>query len=261
MLQMNLIQNLKTSFQIKLSNNDHFLCHTMGSKTIVLDSSSWEKIVELSKPKNPGYIQFSQNDDYLYVKMTIGTIYVYETSGFQLVKTIKSNKKFQFVEGDFAVTNTPFLILDTLNTKDGQQLALINIDKGENRILTEFEDSSTLIHYHHYIKNENSYIFTLSHVNHEGYRVQKIVKVIDPLRTGSIEVMDNSDIWYWDSVVYCSSHNTYTVVNNYEVFILDGQFEKILKKVCLSEQDYPDHFGYFQHIHQSNDGRFIILTY
>ncbi|PLS06704.1 hypothetical protein [Neobacillus cucumis] len=88
MLQMNLIKKLKTSYQIKLSNNHRFLCHTMGSKTIVFDSSSWEKMAELSKPKDPGYIQFSQNDDYLYIKRTIGTICVYETGGFQLVKTI-----------------------------------------------------------------------------------------------------------------------------------------------------------------------------
>src|SRR4051812_46091593 len=114
MLQMHLIKKLKTSFQIKFSNNRRFLCHTMGSKTVVFDSSSWERIAEISKPKDPGYIQFSQNDDYLYIKRTIGTVYVYETEGFQLIKTIKSNKKVQFVEGDFALTNTPLLILDTL---------------------------------------------------------------------------------------------------------------------------------------------------
>ncbi|WP_141770109.1 hypothetical protein [Bacillus sp. OV322] len=259
---MNLIKKLKTSYQIKLSNNHRFLCHTMGSKTIVFDSSSWEKIAELSKPKDPGYTQFSQNDNYLYIKRTIGAFCVYDTEGFQLVKTLKSNKKYGFVEGDFVVTNTPFLILDTLKTKNGQQLALINIDKGEHRILTEFEDSTTtLINYNQYIKNANSYLFTLSYENHEGYRVNKIVKVKDPLNTGSIKVMENSEIWHWKSVIYCSSYNTYIVVDNYEVFILDGQFEEILKTVCLSEQDYPDHLGYFQHLHQSNDGRYIILTY
>src|SRR4051794_8124688 len=105
MLKMNLIKKFKTSYQIKFSNTQVFLCHTIGSKTIVYDSNTWEKIAELSKPKNPGYIHFSHNDDYLYIKNTVGTICVYDTDKFQLIKTIESNKKFQFVETDFALTN------------------------------------------------------------------------------------------------------------------------------------------------------------
>ncbi|SMQ77933.1 hypothetical protein SAMN05444673_3148 [Bacillus sp. OV166] len=261
MLQMNLIKKFKTSYQLKLSNNQCFLSHTMGSKTIVFDSRSWEKIAELSKPKNPGYIQFSQNDDYLYIKSTIGTICVYETDGFQLIKTIKSNKKFQFVEADFALTNIPFLILDTLKTKEGRQLALINIDKGEYTLLTDIEDSLTLIDYKHFIQTESSFLFTLSYVNNEDYRVHKILKVKEPINKGSIEVIENSEIWYWESILYSSIHNVYIVVHNYDVVILDGQFKKIYKKVNLSDKDYPGYFGYFQHIHLSNDGQLIIITY
>lgn len=47
------------------------------------------------------------------------------------------------VEGDFALTNTPFLIIDTLKTKSGNQLALINIDTHEYRVFTDFEDVIT----------------------------------------------------------------------------------------------------------------------
>lgn len=252
MLQMNLIKKFKTSFQIKFSNNQRFLCHTMGSKTIVYDTSSWEKIAEL-KPNNPGHFYFSQNDDYLYIKNTTGTIYVYETARFQLVKTIKSNKKFQFVEGDFAITDSPLIILDTLKTYTGRQLVLINIENGEYKVLSEFEDSITLIHFNHFIKAENTYLFTLSYVNNEGYRVEKIVKVKEPINKESIEVLDNLEIRNWDSIIFNSIHNVNIVVQDYDIVILDGQFKEILKKVCLSEQDYPDHFGYFQHIHQSND--------
>ncbi|QIZ08305.1 hypothetical protein HFZ78_17555 [Priestia megaterium] len=261
MLQMNLIKKFKTSYQIKFSNAQRFLCHTMGSKTIVFDSNTWEKIAELSKPKNPGYIQFSQNDDYLYIKNTVGTICVYETDKFQLIKTIKSNKKFQFVEADFALTNIPFLILDTLKTKDGCQLALINMDKSEYTLLTDIKDSLTLIDYKQFIQTDSSYLFTLSYVNNEDYRVHNILKVKEPINKGSIEVMDNSEIWYWQSIRFSSIHNVYIVVHNYDVVLLDGQFKKIIKKVNLSENDYPDFFGYFQHIHLSNNGRFIIITY
>ncbi|MEY2196694.1 hypothetical protein AB7942_28860 [Neobacillus sp. BF23-41] len=261
MLHMNVIKKFKTSYQIKFSNDYRFLCHTMGSKTIIYDTSSWEKIKELSKPSNPGDIHFSDNDDYLYIKNTIGTVCVYETVGFQLIKTIKSNKKYQLVEGDFALTNTSLIILDTLKTKDGHQLALINIEKGEFSVLTQFKDSITLFYFNHFIQAESAYLFTLSYVNNEGYRVEKIVKVKEPINKESIEVLDNLEIRNWDSIIFNSIHNIYIVVQDYDIVILDGQFKEILKKDCLSEQDYPDHFGYFQHMHQSNDGRYIILTY
>jgi len=99
MLHMNVIKKFNTSYQIKFSNAYRFLCHTMGSKTIIYDTDSWEKIKELSKPNNPGDIHFSDNDDYLYIKNTIGTVCVYETVGFQLIKTIKSKKNINLLKG------------------------------------------------------------------------------------------------------------------------------------------------------------------
>lgn len=66
---MNLIKKLKTSFEIVISNDNRFLCHTMGSKTIVYDTNNWEKVIELPKPKNPGYIKFSRNDDFFTLKI------------------------------------------------------------------------------------------------------------------------------------------------------------------------------------------------
>ncbi|OXS76189.1 hypothetical protein B1B04_04140 [Lysinibacillus sp. KCTC 33748] len=204
MLHMNVIKKFKTSYQIKFSNAYRFLCHTMGSKTIIYDTGSWEKIKELSKPNNPGDIHFSDNDDYLYIKNTIGTVCVYETVGFQLIKSIKSNKKYQLVEGDFVLTNTSFIILDTLKTKDGHQLALINIEKGEFRVLTQFKDSIPLIYFNHFIQAESAYLFTLSYVNNEDYRVEKIVKVKEPINKESIEILDNLEIRNWDSIIFNS---------------------------------------------------------
>ncbi|MED1467121.1 hypothetical protein [Bacillus salipaludis] len=119
---------------------------------------------------------------------------MYETVGFQLIKTIKSNKKYQLVEGDFALTNNSLIILDTLKTKDGHQLALINIEKGEFGVLTQFKDSITLIYFNHFIQAESAYLFTLSYVNNEDYRVEKIVKVKEPINKESIEVLDNLEI-------------------------------------------------------------------
>ncbi|MGE8204695.1 YncE family protein [Heyndrickxia sp. NPDC080065] len=262
MLHMNLIKKFKTSFQIKFSNDYRFLCHLMGSKTIVYDSNSWEKIAELSKPKNPSCIQFSQNNDYLYIKNTIGTICMYDTSEFQLIKTIKSNKKVHFVEGDFALTNAPFTILDTLKTKCGNQLALVNIDSGEYKILTDFDDSITLFDYHHMIPSENSYLFTLSYVsNKTDSREYKLLKVSNVNSEPSITIIENQLNLHWNSAIYDSIHQVYILINNFEITIMDSTFDNVLKQKTILENNNDTDKGYFYHINQSNNGQFIILTY
>jgi len=76
MFQMNLIKKLKTSYSIRLSSDNRFLCHNMGRKTIVYDFTSWEKIIELDKPNNPSNLRFSKNNEYLLIKNTVGTICV-----------------------------------------------------------------------------------------------------------------------------------------------------------------------------------------
>ncbi|MEH7514538.1 hypothetical protein V7146_17635 [Gottfriedia acidiceleris] len=231
MLQMNLIKKLKTSYQIKLSNDGRFLCHTMGTKTIVFNANSWEKVAELSKPKNPGELKFSKSNDYLYIKNTIGTICVYETSEFRLIKTLQSNKILQMIEGDFALTNDVFTIIDTVNTKSGNQLASINIDIGKYNIPTDFEDSVTLIKFEQYISYESSYLFTLSYDNeHTGYREYKLLKVKFENEEASITLISHPERIYWDSVIYDSIHEVYILVSGFEITVVDSNFKKVLRK-------------------------------
>ena len=264
MLQMKIIKKFKTSYQIKFSNDYRFLCHTMGSKTIIYDTNSWEKIKELSKPNHPGFIHFSDNDEYLYIKNTSGTLYLYETVGFELIKTIKSNKKYQLVEADFALTNTSLVILDTLNTKDGNQLALINMENGDIRVLTQFKDSINYAYYNQFIEAERAYLFTLVYEitdkYNDEYIVRKIVKVKEPLNNEAIEVIENSEIWDWNFILFNSIHNSFIVVERYDIIMLDAQFNEIIKRVKLSDKVSPE-LGVFHYIHLSNDGQFIILTY
>lgn len=82
----------------------------------------------------------------------------------------------------------------------------------------------------------------------------------EPIKNESIEVIENSEIWYWDSIIFNTIHNVYIVVQSYDIVILDRKFKGIIKKVNLSDKDSPD-FGYFQHIHLSNNGEYIIITY
>ncbi len=261
MFQMNLIKKLKTSYSIRLSSDNRFLCHNMGSKTIVYDFNSWEKIVELDKPNYPSILRFSKNNEYLLIKNTVGTICVYNTVDFKHVRTLQSNKSLKLIEGNVNFTQDNF-ILDVVQTNYGRQIALIDIHSKDYKILTEFQDSLTLIHYNQFIETENFHLLTLSYIDETDYRVDKIVKVKDPINKDSIEVIGNSEIWYWHSIIFDSVNQRFILVHNYEITLVDSEFKKVLKKKCIvNNDDYPDEVGYFQHIHLSNDSKFIVVTY
>jgi len=259
---MKVIKKLKTSYKMNLSSDGRFLCHTMGAKTIVFNPKSWEIVAELSKPKHPVEIKFSNENDYLYIKNTIGTVCVYETTEFRLIKTFQSKKSIQMVEGDFALTNTQFTIIDTLKIKSGNQLAAINIESGKYSILTDFEDSITLFKYNHFIPAESSYLFTLSYDNKStGYREYKLLKVKYVNEKALLTLISHPIRLYWDSVIYDSIHEVYILVSNYKIIILDPSFKKVLKKIDLLENLSKIDYGYFYHFHQSNNGKFLIITY
>lgn len=262
MFKMNLVKKLKSSYQIKLSNDGQFLCHTMESKTVVYNANSWEKVAELRKPKNPGEIKFSKNNNYLYIKNSIGTICVYETSEFSLIKTLKSNKTLQMNEGDFALTNDVFVIIDTLNTNSGNQLASINLDNGKYNILTEFEDSITVFKFEQYITNEDCYLFTLSYDNeYQDYREYNLLKVKYENEEASINIIIHPKRIYWDSVIYDPIHNVYILVSDFEIIILDSTFKKVLREKNILGKMRNEDFGYFNHFNQSKNAKFLILTY
>jgi hypothetical protein len=231
MFQMQLIKKLKTSYTMSISNNGKFLAHTMGSKTIVYDTSNWEKIVELPKPKHPGYIKFSKNDDFLYIKNTTGTICVYTTPDFELYKTIQSRKTFQTVESDFALTEDPLTILDTLKINDSGKIVTLNIETGKYKIMVEVENTN--IQYQHYIQNENSYLFTVYNQNEGGEVEQKLVKIKDPITNPSYKIYTHPDLINWDTIIYDTFRNNYLMVNRYELHFLDREFKTVLKKNFL----------------------------
>lgn len=249
-----------------MSSDNRYLCHNMGSKTIVFDLKSWDKIAELDKPKHPFDMRFSKNNEYLLIKNTVGTICVYDTVDFSLVKTFQSNKSFRLIEGDVNFTQDNW-ILDVLHTSYGRQIALIDIHTKEHKILTDFKDSypstgcPTMIFYNEFVLTEKFHLLTLSYEDESDYRVMKIVKVKEPINKDSIEVLNNSEIWYWDSVVFDSINQIFILVYKNEITLVDSEFKKVLKKNYIVTNDYPDETGYFRHFHLSNDSKFIVVTY
>ncbi|SMQ77542.1 hypothetical protein SAMN05444673_2876 [Bacillus sp. OV166] len=260
MFQMNLIKNLKTSYEIVLSNDKRLLCHTMGGKTVIFETETWEKVIELTKPNNPDTLHFSKNDELLYIKNTVGTICVYDTKNFLLIKTIKSRKSFQIEEGNFALLNKPFTILDVLKINDRKQVCALNIETGNYEILTELE--GTHIEFNQSIPYDNSYLFTLSYLEGvKGYLKYKLVKVVDPSVERSYSIVENLGLTNWDLVYYEPVHQVYIFVHkDYELTIMDAELKTVLKKVNLTENGVQSTDEYFVHIAASNDGSYIVLT-
>lgn len=259
MFQMQLIKKLKTSYVMTISNNGKFLSHTMGSKTIVYDTGNWEKIVELSKPKHPGNIKFSKNDEFLFIKNTTGTICVYSTPDFKLYKTIQSRKNFQTVEADFAVTEDSLTILDTLKINDSTKIVTLNIETGTYKILVEVENTN--IQYHHYIQNENAYLFTVYNLNEDGEVEQKLVKLENPITNPSYKIYTHPDLINWDTIIYDTFRNNYIMVNRYELLFLDRDFKTVFKKEFFIAQENQSNWEYFTHIHLSKNGKYLIVSY
>jgi len=262
MFQMNLIKNLKTSYEIVLSNDKKLLCHLMGGKTVIFDTKTWEKVIELKKPNNPSHLHFSQNDDMLYIKNTVGTFCVYNTKDFQLIKTIKSGKSFQIEEGNFALLDNPFTILDVLKINDKKQVCTLNFETGIYQVLTELEGSH--IKFNQSVTNDNTYLFTLYYlkeINGNHYSRQKLVKVKNPLTEPSYSFESLLELQNWDLVYFEPVHQVYIFVHkDYELTIMDAELKNVLKKSNLIENGIQSTDEYFVHIASSNDGNYIVLT-
>ncbi|WP_282156298.1 hypothetical protein [Cytobacillus gottheilii] len=143
-------------------------------------------------------------------------------------------------------------------------MALINMENGDITVLTQLNDSINYAYYNQFIEAERAYLFTLVYEitdkYNDEYIVRKIVKVKEPLNNEAIEVIENSEIWDWNFILFNSIHNSFIVVERYDIIMLDAQFNEIIKRVKLSDKVSPE-LGVFHYIHLSNDGQFIILTY
>ncbi|WP_053367977.1 hypothetical protein [Bacillus sp. FJAT-27245] len=258
MFQMKVMKEFKTSYQIKVSNDLRFLAHIMGGKTVIYKTESWEKVAELTKPKHPGSIQFSQNGDCLYIKSTNGTLYVYETSDFKP----KSTKSPKLVEGDFGAVDESMVILDSVQTEGGVQLALINPENGKFELLTDYQAPGTLFYYNQSLPLEKSHLFTWSHINSQtDYREYKLLRVETAKSKPEIKLMDNPLNLVWNAALFDANHQVYILIMDFELTIVDSAFTKDVRKKQILDEDKRENFGYFCHIHQSNDGQWIIVAY
>lgn len=258
---MNTVKQLKTSFEIGLSNDYRYLCHITNNKAIIFDMKSWNEVINLKEPKNPSEIKFTNNNKYLLVKNTSGGIWIYRLEDFQLVKKILFKKPHKLLENGFSITTDNNNILDIVETKQGSQIVLVNITTEDWYVISSFKNS--LIDFNQYIASENLHIFTETKVNEStGYQEQQLIKVKENIDNHlEIEEISHSECPYWDSVKFASNIDVYIVVIDKEILVLDKDFNEILKRNYVVQSDFKEETGYFQHLDVSKDGKFIIITY
>lgn len=260
MFQMNLLKKFKTSFEMRLSHDNQLLCHNTSNRSFVYEVKSLEEISVLTKPSQPSQMKFSRNNEYLLIKNTKGGVWIYDTEKFQIVRNIKTTKSFRLLDHGFSITQDSGNILDILQTSQGDQIVSISIDSLEHSIMTEFEHA--LIHFNHYSEKNSFHLFTLSCVNPKsGYRENSVLKVNEPINKHSIELLSNSKVLNWDSVIFNSVEDVYIVINDYEIVLIDSEFKNVLNKVLIVDEDCQENTGYFKYLDLSNDGNFIVITY
>jgi WD40 repeat protein len=259
-MEMNLVKKLKTSYQLVMSNNKKLLCHTMGRRTVIFNTETWEKVAELLEPKNPSYVYFSEDDELLYIKSTVGTVCVYDTERFQLITTIKSKRSFQIVEGNFAILDDPLTILDLLKINNKKQVCTLNIETGKYQVITEVK--GTHIKLHQFVADDSSYLYTLSDLEgEEGWLVQKLVKLKDPLTKPTYSIVDSLKFSNWEKVFYEPVHRVYIFLHReYKLTFMDADLETILREDSLLDKGINKLDEYFVHIHASYNGKYIVLT-
>lgn len=262
MFGLKLIKKLRTSFDIVLSHNKNLLCHTMGGKTVIYDTNSWEKVIELPKPNNPDIVQFSADDKILYIKNTVGTICVFDiTQNFTLIKTIKSRKSLHIEEGRFELLEAPFTIIDVLKIKEEKQVCILNIETGKFQQLTDLE--GTHIELNQFLPNENAYLFTLFYlkeINGEHYLRRKLVKVKNPLIEPTYTVIQ-TPLVNWDLVYFEPVHQVYFFVqDDFTLTIMDSELKMVIREESLLDKGIENKDEYFVHIATSGEGKYLVLT-
>lgn len=260
MFQMNLVKKLKTSFEIRLSHDFQLLCHNTSNKTILYDTNTWEEVAVFNKPTNPSRVRFSNDNEYLIIKNTNGGNWVYNIEDFKLLNVLKSKKSCKLIDQGFGITLDNKIILDIMETKIGDQIVTLNINSGEHRILTNFKES--LISYNHYSTKGTFHLFNLIFINEQtGYREDKLIKVTEPVTEQSIQILSNQEILQWDRVMFNPLTDSYILVSDYEIVLVDSDFISVIKKVSLVKSQEEDDIGHFEHINLSNNWKYIVITY
>ncbi|MGE8080966.1 hypothetical protein [Peribacillus loiseleuriae] len=173
MFGMEILKEFKKAYVLGISNNKKWTVSSIASKTVIYDSDT-NKEVTVINFKNAGNVLFSDDDKYLILKNTSGSSWLFETSGFELVKKFLTSKKNQLKEGNICLTSENDVLVDVVSTEKGNQIVLLDINTGNIDYCTHNNETSIILN--QYIKATNTHIFTLFNSG-QGNKILKVENI------------------------------------------------------------------------------------
>lgn len=241
-----------------MSSGAKFVGRTISSKTFLYENQDWDNPLLLTKPKNPIKVQFSRDNSYLIIQNTSGSIYIYETVHFKVLKIILSKKPYKMVESYFAYVEDRKILLCIVEDSSSEQILAYDLESANYYPITDFNESYT-IKYNYYSEIDRTHFYEISRLNKSSnYREYKIMKVLED--DFSTEITNLPRGVFWDALIYNQQINAYMFVYRFEIYLISVDFKDIIKKVKLSipNNGVPQ---FFKSMTLSKNGKFIVIAY
>ncbi|ANE45707.1 hypothetical protein SY83_04655 [Paenibacillus swuensis] len=245
MFEMKLALDFKTSYDISMSADEKWLCHTLNNRVDIIDIENKEKIQQINRVKHPSMARFYEN--LLLVNNTSGNIYIFERGDYQLIKRRTSTKFVKRQEGEFLLMNET--LVDIVINNNEFEMSLMNLDT--------FSEQSIKI------KQLCSEEFDRVRISHCDITVDKIFltafnfnahyKIIEITGLAETRILTNPLIRRWHNFVYNPSTKQYVFLVDHEIIVLDSNFKQVIQRHLL------DNFNYCVDLSLSNDYKYLVL--
>ncbi len=261
MLQLYPIHEFRKSYRLTISHNKRLVARSSSTKVFIHDMNTFETMVEL-KFSHPAVIKFTKDDNYFLIKGTTGTIGVYSTKDYQLLKKLKTTKSMQQLETEFSLTKDHHTILDVVKINGNQQIVSINMINGKKKALTDFTFKDHAIKFNQLVTKAGVHFFTLDYYDvNTGFLENKLIKIKERNENYLIEIENNLNRFKWDAIVYNHDMDKYLLLCNDALLMIDSGFRYVIKQVDVSKLFSKEELDYLSYISLSENGDFIIVTY
>lgn len=255
---MKKVKTFGTSHSLVMASDLSVLGRVSNQKAFIYFNQEWESPIILDKPKDPSKLRFAQNNSRVIIQNTSGSIYIYETKDFDLLKKIQSNKHRKLIENGFVCLNERNVLLCIANVNSSEQIVEFDLELDTYRAISDFSHSQ--IYYNQYVEKEKAHLFTLCFHNQTTDFVEySILKVREP--DYSIEVTSPSENLVWDAVFFDSYTDTYVLIDGHEVILLSSDLTKVIKRMRLPLSSINGLPQYYSQATLSNDGKFLVIAY
>lgn len=258
LLDMKKVKTLGTSHCLVMTSDLSVLGRVSNQKTFIYINQEWKSPIILDKPKNPSQLRFAQNNSRVIIQNTSGSIYIYETNHFDLLKKIQSNKHCKLIEDGFVCLNERNVLLCIAKVNSSEQVVAFDLELGTCHPITDFNHSQ--IYYNQYVEKEKAHLFTLCFHNQTTDFVEYSILKLKELDY-SIEIISPSENLVWNAVFLDPYTGTYVLIDDNEVILLSSDLTRVIKRMRLPLPSINGLHQYYNKATLSNDGKFLAIAY